>query len=151
MTTVAYSKKFGVMAADKMVREGSLKTGLTTKIFNRNGYLLGFSGRQDVAMLLLKWFEDGAKEEDWPNPFDDDELDTAVLVVSPEGEVFCYERFPYPIRMENEFHAIGSGRDFAIAAMHLGFDPERAVEIASELDASTGSGIDVLCLSEKAN
>lgn len=151
MTTVAYSKKFGAMAGDKMVREGGLKTGITTKIFKRKGYLIGFSGRQDVAMLMLKWFEDGAKEEEWPDPFDDDDLDTSILVVTPSGEVLCYERYPYPIVMENEFHAIGSGRDFAIAAMYLGFTPERAVEIASELDASTGSGIDVLCLDEKAN
>lgn len=143
MTTVAYSK--GIMAADKMVREGNLKTGVTTKIFKRNGHLIGFSGRTDIAMLMLKWFEDGAKEEDWPEPFDD-ELETAILVVTPAGDVLSYERFPYPIRMENEFHAIGSGRDFAICAMHLGFGPERAVEIASELDSGTGNGIDVIVL-----
>jgi ATP-dependent protease HslVU (ClpYQ) peptidase subunit len=148
MTTIAY--KAGVMAGDKMASEGNSKVGVTTKIFKRNGHLVGFSGRSDTAHLLLWWFERGAKEEEWPDPYDDD-TDCSMIVVTPDGKVLFYERFPIPIRMENEFCAIGSGRDFALAAMELGCDPEKAVEVACRLDAYSGNGIDVLCLDAKAN
>ena len=148
MTTIAY--KGGIMAADKMASEGNTKHGVTTKIFKRNGYLVGFAGRSDVASLLLHWFERGAKEEEWPDPYDDD-CDTAMLVVTPKSKILIYERFPVPIRMENEFCAFGSGREFALAAMALGHGPEKAVEVACELDLYSGNGIDVLCLDAKAN
>ena len=37
-----------------------------------------------------------------------------------------------------EFGAIGSGGDFAMAAMHLGKTPEQAVDVARELDLFSG-------------
>lgn len=45
--------------------------------------------------------------------------------------------------MENDrgFHAIGSGRDFAIASMHLGKPAQDAVIIASHFDRSTNDKI----------
>lgn len=140
------------MAADRRSCEGNTKTGVMTKIFKRNGYLVGFSGRADTAAILLWWFENGAKPEEWPDPHtSDDDIDTSMLVVSPEGKVMFYERFPIPIVMENEYFSIGSGRDFALAAMELGHNPEKAVEIACKLDAFSGNGIDVICLDEKLN
>lgn len=148
MTTVAYAN--GVIAADKMASEGNSRVGTTTKIFKRKGYLIGFSGRADTSALLLRWFEDGAKEEEWPDPYAED-CDASMLVITPDGRVLTYERFPIPIRMENQFHAIGSGRDFALAAMHLGHGPEDAVKVACDLDTYSGNGIDVLCLDAKAN
>ena len=42
------------------------------------------------------------------------------------------------------FYAVGSGRDFAIGAMHCGKTPAEAVEIASKYDLKTGMEIDVV-------
>jgi ATP-dependent protease HslVU (ClpYQ) peptidase subunit len=42
------------------------------------------------------------------------------------------------------FHALGSGRDFALAAMYLGKNAREAVEIAMEFDLETGKGVDCL-------
>jgi ATP-dependent protease HslVU (ClpYQ) peptidase subunit len=43
-------------------------------------------------------------------------------------------------------YAIGSGRDFAMAAMYLGHSAEKAVEVAMALDAHSGGAIQVLGL-----
>lgn len=137
------------MAADRMSCEGNTKYGRMTKIFRSRGHLLGFSGAADVAMLLLRWWERGALEEEWPDPHGDDGLEASMLVVTPGGRILTYERFPFPLSLESEFTAIGSGRDFALAALHLGHDPVKAIEVATELDSFTGGGIDVLSLMEE--
>ena len=41
---------------------------------------------------------------------------------------------------------MGHGRDFTLAAMHLGHDARTAVEVACALDAFCGCGIDTLTL-----
>lgn len=147
MTTVTYSTKHRMMAGDKMACEGNNKTGRMTKIFRIGGCLVGFSGSADVCMALRHWFESGGDPESYPET-QSDEMQASMLVVTPDNKVMFYERFPTPIIMENEYFAIGSGRDFALAILHLGQDPAMAVRVASELDCFTGSGVDVLHLEE---
>jgi|SanBayMetagenome_1026888.scaffolds.fasta_scaffold72386_2 20S proteasome alpha/beta subunit len=148
MTTVAFSKKHGIMAGDRMSCESNTKYGRMTKIFRSRDHLVGFSGESGVAMVLLRWFERGALEEEWPDPHGEDGLDANMLVVTPGGRIMAYERFPIPMTLESEFSAIGSGRDFALAVMQLGYDPVKAIEVASELDCFTGGGVDVLHLKD---
>lgn len=138
------------MAADRRSAEGNSKVGSASKIFKVNGHLIGFSGRADTAALLRYWFENGAKPEEWPDPYDD-ETDCSMIVVTPDNQVMYYERFPVPLVMENEYFALGSGRDYALAALELGCNPEQAVEVACKLDLFSGNGIDVLCLDDKAH
>lgn len=133
------------MAGDKMASAENTKHGRITKVFKINGSLIGFSGASDVAAAILRWFEGGCSDDDWPE-LQYENTDCNVLVVSPDGVVKVYERYPIPIVMEQDFHAIGSGRDFALAALHLGHDPVTAVRVASELDSYTGGGIDVVSL-----
>lgn len=146
MTTVAFSNKHGLMAGDRMSCESNTKYGRMTKIFRARDHLVGFSGASDVAMVLLRWFERGAAEAEWPEPHGEDGLDANMLVITPGGQIMTYERFPIPLLLESDFAAIGSGRDFALAVMQLGHDPVKAIEVASELDAYTGGGIDSLAL-----
>lgn len=49
--------------------------------------------------------------------------------------------FDFSIMPVESFTAIGSGRDFALAAMHLGKSARQAVEIATELDLFTGGNV----------
>lgn len=42
------------------------------------------------------------------------------------------------------FHALGSGRDYALAAMHLGKSADEAVEVASAFDNNTNNIVTVL-------
>ena len=147
MTTVCYDRKLGVMAGDKMACIGDNKHGIMTKIFKIDGALIGFSGTSDVAVAILRWIKNGRKDEDWPE-LQYENSDCSVLYVDPDGVVMMYDRYPIPIVLEQDIHAIGSGRDFALAALHLGLGPVKAIEVASALDCYTGAGIDVISLDE---
>ncbi len=136
------------MAADRMVCNGTCKIGERTKIFKINGHLAGFAGNHDTAAVLQNWVEHGAKEEEWP--FDENDQ-AAVMLVTPDGRILVYERYPFPVLMENDFYAIGSGSPYALAAMHLGCSAEQAVKTACELDVFTGGEVDTLCLNEKTH
>jgi ATP-dependent protease HslVU (ClpYQ) peptidase subunit len=43
--------------------------------------------------------------------------------------------------VEDDFSAIGSGAQAAMAAMHMGADVKRAIEIASQVDVGSGGKI----------
>ena len=69
-----------------------------------------------------------------------------MLVILRDRRIARYERTPYPVFYEDETFAIGCGRDFALAAMHLGKTAREAVEVAIALDSGCGNGIDALTL-----
>ncbi|OBR52335.1 hypothetical protein A6456_10570 [Paraburkholderia tropica] len=66
------------------------------------------------------------------------------MVVRNDGTVWLYGCSAYPFQMEDPFHAIGSGRDFAMAAMWLGKTAVQAVHVASQFCSGCGMGIDAL-------
>ncbi len=68
------------------------------------------------------------------------------MFIADGGNCYGYYLSPYPEWNQDRFDAIGSGRDYALAAMYLGHDARRAVEVASALDNGCGNGIDVLTL-----
>lgn len=146
MTVVVWDGK--KLAADKMVVSGDLRRTIT-KIRKIRGHLCAISGDFDRGQEILEWFARGAKPEDCP-AFQKDNNDwVGLLVITPDKRVLKYERSPYPMDMtESGRHAIGSGRDFAYAALHLGEDAEGAVRVASELCPTCGHGVDVLTLED---
>lgn len=146
MTTICYAQ--GIMAADRMVASNNSRHGLMTKIHKIDGHLVGISGSADVAVALLAWFKNGRSDDDWPS-LQHEESECSMMVVTPEGVITVYDRYPLPIVFSQSFHAIGSGRDFALAALHLGHDPVKAIEVASALDLYTGSGVDALRLTDE--
>ena len=131
------------LAADKRASLGTLiKT--TTKIFRIGDSLCAYAGDAAGGEEMLAWFSNGAKPADFPAGQRGD--DWSGLLVIREGEILKYEQSPYPVRFEDKFFAIGCGRDFALAAMHLGHDARSAVEVAIALDSGCGNGIDMLRL-----
>ena len=144
MTTVAY--RDGVIAADRMAVNGSRCDGRLTKIHKINGHLLGISGNAAMGSALIDWFKGGCLAEAFPG-CESDEDDASLLVINPDRHILVYEsNRPVPIQFESEWMTRGSGGDFASAAFMMGADARRAVEIACELDAYSGGGIDVLSL-----
>ncbi|MFA5898060.1 MAG: hypothetical protein WC829_02985 [Hyphomicrobium sp.] len=131
------------LAADKRVSFGTL-IGTTTKIFRVGDALCATAGSAGGGEEMLVWFRDGAKASEFPASQRGD--DWAGLMVIRSGEILKYEKSPYPIRLEDKAFAIGCGRDYAIAAMHLGHDARKAVEVAIALDSGCGNGIDTLTL-----
>jgi len=141
MTVVAWDGK--TLAADKMGDSGGLKR-TTTKIRRFNGGLFGSSGSASRGDQMLAWIEAGADPDKVPAFQLSSDDYQAVMVVRDDGTVWLYGCSAYPWRMEDAFHAIGSGRDFAIAAMHLGQTAAQAVAVACQFDISCGMGIDTL-------
>lgn len=131
------------LAADKqMVMSGMIS--VTRKIRVVRGHLVGWSGDACECEEHVAWFERGAKPEEFPPNLRSDKYPSMLLVVTPEGKVLSYENNPYPVVVEAKHYALGSGREVALTAMHLGFDAIRAAEIACELTNGCGQGIDVL-------
>jgi ATP-dependent protease HslVU (ClpYQ) peptidase subunit len=93
---------------------------------------------------MIEWVRRGRQLSDFPKSQTDKDDWQALLVIEIDGTPSLYERSPYPIRFEQRFVAIGCGRDYACAAMHLGHDAAKAVQVAIDLDTGCGSGIDVL-------
>lgn len=147
MTVIAFD---GVtLAADKRCCYGSM-IGTTTKIRRVDlptfpGALVGGSGDYGSVEEMVRWIEAGEKAADFPAIQRTDKW-AAMIVVDDTG-ARMYEMTPAPIRYDRgEPITLGSGREFARAALYLGCDARRAVEVACALDSGCGNGIDTLTL-----
>lgn len=112
-----------------------------------NGSLVAYSGDYDTGIALANWYCEGAEPHKMPPNRDKDGYCRAyLLVIEVDGTVVRYEREPVALRFLDPVAAMGSGRDYALAALHLGCTAVRAVEVASALDTNCGNGIDTLTL-----
>lgn len=142
MTVIAWDGK--TLAADKRSTcVGNPST--VTKIFRIEDGLLGIAGSPTHGMALLEWFKAGRYPGTWPASRDPDST-ADILFITNEGVILEYsgKGGPYPERCEDKFIATGSGRDYALAALHLGLSAREAVELACKLDVFCGNGIDTL-------
>lgn len=133
------------LAADKRATVSSLNR-TTTKIHRVGKTLVGYCGDADQGLEMLAWIRKGAKPVSFPTSQRNKDDWAATLVISPGSVIQLYERTPYPIRYEDKQYAIGSGRDYALAAMHLGKTAKEAVEVACFFDPGCGNGVDTLRL-----
>ena len=138
MTTIAYRDK--IIAADSRAYSGDKHPiGYKQKIHKLDdGSLVGASsnkvGETDRFVALYKKL---GVEGDY-------EKDTGVqaIVVKPNGEVFYFcdnQYFSGPI--SGEYIAIGSGEKYAYAAMLMGADAIKAIEISIECDVWSGGEV----------
>lgn len=141
MTVIAWDGE--TLAADKQSTNAGMRRAVT-KVRRINGSLCAFAGDAAFGMEMLAWLEQGAKPGELPSCQRSDDW-VSVLVITPEKRILKYERSAYPIDFsESKFFAMGAGRDFAMAAMHLGCDATKAVEVASVFECSCGMGCDAL-------
>lgn len=143
MTIIAWDGK--TLAADKRACHGTL-IRTTTKIFKVNGCLVGYAGDAAFGEELLAWFKDGEQIDKFPIGQRDKDDWAGMLVIRPDGAIQKYERTPHPLTFTDEdgFYVLGSGRDFAIAAMACGKNAIEAVELTCRFDNGCGNGIDWL-------
>ena len=142
MTVIAWDGK--TLAADKRTNFGGLH-GTTTKVHRLpDGSLVGCAGNTAQIAEVVHWLGEGAQSDKMPAIQRDPKECVSALVIRPDGKVLQYENTPYPLLLENRKWAIGSGRDFAVTAMHLGRDAREAVENASIIDSGCGNGVDAL-------
>lgn len=143
MTVIAWDGL--TLAGDKRTNFGGLHA-TTTKVHRVNGCLVGCAGNTAQIYEMHRWLSKGAKPEDLPPGQRSKDDCVSMLVIEPGGRVLQYENSPDPMVIENRFWAIGSGRDFAMAAMYLGKRAFEAAVVACELDMGCGNGIDTLTL-----
>lgn len=145
MTVIAYDGH--TLAADKRAVNNGVPFTVT-KLFRVGDAAVAYSGDASYGQQMLAWFIAGAVPEEYPdNDRDDNTCRTNLVVVDADG-LRVYESTPYPICIEDTFWAGGSGRDAALATLHLGGTAEEAVRVASLIDTGCGNGIDsleVLC------
>lgn len=132
MTTITY--RDGVVAADtRMVAGGWIGAGSARKIFRmQNGGVCAVTGDLAIGTTFIDWF-DGDKANPRPSLGDD------CRVISFRNNKITVHEGGGSFEMEGSaFYAWGSGAPAALAAMHLGADAMKAVEVASIVDPYTG-------------
>jgi len=142
MTVIAFDGK--TLAADKRSSSNSV-IHVITKIHRIGNLLVAHSGPVDFGLVMVEWVRSGRVPEKFPASQRGSDW-APVLVIEADGSMSSYNQAPYPIRWEGRFGAIGSGREYALAAMHLGKTAAEAVAVACALDPSCGNGIDTLTL-----
>ena len=150
MTTIAFSRRDGMIAADSRNTDSSGATFSVRKIEKlENGrYFLG-SGHLYTIGLAREWAETDFDEEYRPEfgvMFCDQAEDFrfSCLVISEDGRIVILlddEMQPQPVT--DDLLAIGSGAAYAIGAMAAGLSPEEAVGIAIQYDGNSGGPVQV--------
>lgn len=143
MTTIAWDGR--TLAADKAGDVGSLHITVT-KIWRHGPMLMAGSGSAGCCNQMREWVKSGMNPNDFPASMKDKDCNCVFFIVFPDKKVWRFESSHVPIELEDEQFAAGSGRDFALAAMHMGRDAVFAVELAAHFDPGTGRGIDTLVL-----
>ena len=138
MTVIAWDGK--TLAADKRATNaGMIRT--VTKIFRVDDSIVAIEGNLDQGMLMLAWVRDGCDPDTFPESQNDEDRWVNVTVADKDG-LRQYQQTPYPFKIEDKLFASGSGRDFALAAMHLGKSAVEAVEVACVFQSDCGNGCD---------
>lgn len=165
MTTIAWDGKH--LVADRRCTSQSGVLRGTRKIYEAAGFVLGAAGRITEILPLVRWLtitylaikvtkpsgladaRDVLKSLELDTAsrptFKEDEAPSCIAVDIKTGEpwVITGER-PEFSRIEEQFFAVGSGREFALGAMGMGADARLAVTIAHRFDVWTSKEMDVV-------
>lgn len=150
MTTIAWDGK--TLAGDTQATSGCVRRRVETKVHriqsaDGNVYLLGCSGMDQDMHVVLDWLRKGMRDEDRPK-FDPDSF-SAILVPPPHHRiVWRLESRCIPLPIKDPFHALGNGREFAMAAMYLGKSAREAILVAHRFDVDTGNEVVELAVCE---
>jgi len=126
------------LAADSQCTIGAMPCQ-TIKIRKlADGRLYGHTGNAEDGAAVFHWLETGGEKPEVK--------DFAALLVGINGQLSRLEDKLVAFPVNSPFHAAGSGRDYAIAAMHLGKTAREAVELACLYDIYTGGPITEITL-----
>lgn len=135
MTVIAY--RSGVICADSRETWGDSTTNRCEKLFRKKvgkrEHVIGTAGGSYSGMVFVDWY--GSNKEP-------PEVLTKHLTLEEDFEVMVWDgRHVYTanhlcrlVKVIEPFMAVGSGRKAALAAMYMGADARKAVEIACKID-----------------
>lgn len=145
MTVIVWDGK--TLAADKRAcYDGMINTVTKIHRITGRGVLVGGSGDAAFVNAMIAWVRNGRVLDQFPAEQKSKDDWCSFLVIEQDGTISLYERSPYPVLYEQTLFAIGSGREYARAALHLGCTSAEAVGVACCLDSGCGNGIDTLTL-----
>lgn len=135
MTVIAY--KDGVIAADSLSTEsGTVVCTTSVKVVrSRKGILGGASGPSTFCTAFRKWIEGECKK-----PITIPESGYG-FIVRPNSNLIELHDSNGHVLYNKEYHAIGSGQDFALAVMSMGGSAVDAVEAAIKLNVYCGGPV----------
>lgn len=155
MTTIAY--KNGEMAADSLINYGTFSNGQANKIhvvaIPEDGgkrvrrAMLGVSGVIWVVQPLIEWLEGGADQDDIPHCILHAHAEFSCIMIDDEGVVWEFNN-GYFLKCGVDYHAIGSGQQFALGAMAAGVSAPEAVAAAMKHDKATGGPITICTVND---
>lgn len=144
MTTVAFDGQ--TMAADTLATDDwGMRERTLEKIWANKYLLIGCAGGSGqiarwLMNLTIDTDIDDLIKDGYPN-YARDTNDPALLVVDRlTGRIYRHAGGSF-IQTHYQHFAIGSGRDFAMAAMYLGKTAREAVSVAAHFDNNTGDEI----------
>lgn len=135
MTAIACNRQ--MMAADSLSTSDGTKSR-AVKIFRVGDEIVGFAGEIQCGLAFVDWYRDRSRIKPDIDNF-------SALVLSKDG-ITQYENRLVPIPIFEQFAAIGSGQDAALAAMHAGKSPKEAVAIACKVRSDCGTPVKVMKL-----
>lgn len=144
MTTIAWDGR--TLAADKRTTNSGL-VRTVTKLFRANGFMVAVCGDLSQGLEMVEWISRGADPATLPASQRGENW-SSIVTIDSSGGVRLYEQGAISFKVEDKHFACGSGRDYAMAAMHLGCDAAGAIGVATALDCFTGNGVDTMTLGE---
>lgn len=138
MTTIVVRFSTREIAVDSMVSSDE-SFFRTNKIRKTKHGLLAACGDWDKIIKLYKAIEAGQ---------DLDEIDVSALEIRNDG-IWIYEGTSTPVKIKEDFYAIGTGAGYAMGALHCGKSVQEACEIACIYDTSSIPPVDYMKLEER--
>lgn len=144
MSVIAWDGR--VVAADRRGCSGNMAQ-IVPKLYPVRGYAVGFVGQEDSGLMLIEWFDAGAKAEEWPKEVQESD-DGSMFIIVGRKKLWEIGKYLVLSLCRDPFWAWGTGRETALGAMAMGADAEKAVEMAIRFDVNCGGGIDSYPCSE---
>jgi len=146
MTTIAFDGSM-IVADTLCVDAWGLKSTVKDKIRRGIDYYIGFAGSVHLVEKYWRTVKDeglfDVLQLGYPD-YDPDKSDISIMVCNADGNAWYLSGSTYqkvlPDSHGRACRAIGSGRDYALATMHLGYDAMTAVTVAGQFDHCTGGG-----------
>jgi len=150
MTTIAWRP--GMLATDTLSVDTVGLKAPCKKLFRANGFILGGAGSLHQVVEYYRHVKDmeiaQILELGYPN-YDENKNCPSMILCNPHAPHMAFELCGTQwLQILMPFYAVGSGRDFALAAMHLGKSAEEAVRVAMQFDLKTGMDIDVAVMGD---
>lgn len=130
MTTVVCNRE--EMASDSQLT-GEYRAS-AKKLWKIKGAVIGIAGEYSACTRFVKWLQGELQDEPDMETVD-------AMVLTTDGRILHYNGSTEPFEVEDQFSAIGSGSQAAMAAMHMGASVERAIEVAALVDVGTGGPV----------